>query len=118
MNEKLNTIMEANKLGGNMRRGEMTIQQYFESNAQGNELKLITCEGEEPTQFLGLSRKPDGRLDLVDLGCSDTGSDLRDCTIEELQQMAREWMGTILNSCSAEEKDELRAEILPQIAEI
>ena len=96
----------------------MTVREYFEANAEGDELRLITLSGDEPTQFLGLVRKPSGRIDLVDIWRDDTGSDFADSTVEELRQHSREWMQAIVGSCPAEERDEVEAEILPQIEAI
>lgn len=95
-----------------------TVKQYFEANATDEILMLIECSGDAPTQFLALSRKPSGRIDLVDLGCNDTGSDLSDSSVEELREQAREWLRCILGSCSIEEREEIEAEIAPQIEKI
>jgi hypothetical protein len=97
----------------------MTVSEYFTlRSTDEDEYRLVEFEGDTPNQFLGLHRFEDGRIDLIDLGCSDTGSDISDSTVDELRQMAREWLTCILGSCSAEEREEIEAEALPQIEAI
>lgn len=94
---------------------EMTIREYFDSHCGGeDEIRIVECSGDSPVQFLALKRI-DGRIDLIDLNCANTGSNLSESTIEELRQMALEWLNAIMSNCPAEERDEIKAEVLPQI---
>ena len=53
-------------------------------------LDLVRWDGE--SNFLALKRMPSGRIDLIDFGCEDTGSDLSDSTTDELMAQVREWL--------------------------
>ena len=95
----------------------MTVKQMFEQHNEP-EVVLIKFSGDEPKNFLALKRQYDNRIDLIDLGCGDTGSDLRDSSIDELRGMASDWLRCILSGCGAEEREEIEAEAAPQIAKI
>ena len=52
-------------------------------------------------QFLALKRQKDGRIDLVDYGCDDTGTDVSNWTYEQLEAEIGNW----LNCIEASEED-------------
>jgi hypothetical protein len=58
----------------------------------------------ENDQYLALKRQDDGRIDLVDIGCDDTGSDLSNWTIEQLETEISNWLNCI--EATPEEKED------------
>ena len=45
--------------------------------------------------YLRLTRQPDGRIDLIDCNCSDTGSDLGDDDVSVLKDHVSQWLECI-----------------------
>jgi hypothetical protein len=94
-----------------------TVGEYFDEHATDNRLRLITFHGFD-SQFLELRRMKDGRIDLLDYGCSDTGDDLRNISVRELRKMVLRWARIMIDDCPIEERGELEEQILPQIEKI
>jgi hypothetical protein len=60
--------------------------------------------------FLRLIRQPDGRIDLVDYNCDDTGSDLGDDDVSTLKSHIEAWLAVITNGeepCDDDSEPEL-----------
>jgi len=68
--------------------------------------------------FLRLIEQEDGRIDLIDANCSDTGCDFSEESLSSLQRQASEWAAIMLGMCSTEERSEMAPDIRQQIAMI
>jgi hypothetical protein len=75
-----------------------TVQQLFNASEIDGWLYLIRFDND---QFLALKRQKDGRIDLVDVGCDNTGSDLSGWSYEQLETEISNW----LNCIEASEQD-------------
>lgn len=65
-----------------------------------SELTLVRWDVEHGGH-LSLVRHADGRIDMVDQGCNDTGTDCSDRTTDQLMAEVRNW----LNCIEADDED-------------
>jgi hypothetical protein len=69
-----------------------TVKELLKDRGDDEWLYLVNFDNE---QFLALTRQKDGRIDLVDYGCSNTGSDFSNCSLEELEVQIAGWLNCI-----------------------
>ena len=76
-----------------------TVKAIFNSREIDGWLYLIKFDD----QYLALKRQADGRVDLVDFGCDDTGTDASDWSYDQLEKQITNWLDCI--EASAEDKE-------------
>jgi len=72
--------------------------------------EMLICGPGFPEQSLGLRRIGD-RIDLVDLVCNDTGSDLSSWTTDELAAEIENWIVCVTGDCAPDQIDDAREDL-------
>jgi hypothetical protein len=69
-----------------------TVKEIFKIDEENDFVYLINFDND---QYLALKYQKDGRIDLVDFGCDDTGTDLSDWSYDQLEKEIGNWLNCI-----------------------